>query len=102
MVAKKITKDLLLDLYCLYRDRSLDFTIEQLAFKVGLSRNRLGELFKRINPSNLQVEYGVSNRYQLILKEYLNEKTSITNLSQKYNVNRSTLYRNFERLTNGK
>ena len=36
MVASQITKDLLLDLYCLYRDRSLDFTIEQLAKRVGI------------------------------------------------------------------
>lgn len=65
MVASQITKDLLLDLYCLYRDRSLDYTIEELAIRAGRSRSRLGELFKRINPSNLGKLVALAHHYNL-------------------------------------
>ena len=101
MVARKLTEDVLLDLFLLYEDKSNDFTIKYLADKVGISRSRLGKLFKRINREKLRINYETTSKYLLPLKEYLEGK-SITEIAHKYGVSRTTLYSNFERLTNGK
>lgn len=98
MVAKKLDRDTLLDLYLLYKDISCDFTIACLAEKVNISRSRLGKLFKRINPESLEVNYDNNDKFKPILIEYFNG-ISVEKLAHKYSVSRSTLYRKFNKLT---
>lgn len=102
MVARKIDRDTLIDLYCLYVSPHHDFTIKDLAEKVNISRSRLGELFKKINPDDLTVDYGVdNNKYLPVLEEWLNTQKSINHLAHKYSIPKSTLHRKFQELTNG-
>ena len=101
MVARKLSRDVLLDLYLLYKDKSNDFTLEYLANKVGISRSRLGKLFKRINPDSLEVNYDNYDEYLDSFDKYLNGVDTVSNLAKNHGVTRATIYRKFDRLTNG-
>ena len=102
MVNRKLDKNTLLDLYTLYHDSSNDFTLKYLANKVGISRSRLGKLFKKINSDTLNVNYGNDEKYCLALNDSLNGTNTVSNIAQKYSVSRATLYRKIKRLSDGK
>lgn len=102
MVARKLDRDTIADLYCMYRDNSWgngDITIQFLADKVGISRSRLGKLFKRVNPQTLELNYGTDcHRYLAAFVEWKSKDLSLAKLSEKYHTPKSTLYRKFREL----
>lgn len=102
MVARKLDRDTIADLYCLYRDSksgNRDITIQFLADKIGISRSRLGKLFKRVNPQTLEINYGAScDRYLDAFVEWQSGSLSLSVLSEKYHTPKSTLYRKFREL----
>ena len=100
MVAKKLDRDTLLDLYLLYHDVNQDLTIQYLADKVGISRSRLGKLFKRVDPHSLEVDYDNDNLDLSIIAGYLQDGITLTSLAKKYRLSKSTLYRKFNKLKN--
>jgi predicted DNA-binding protein YlxM (UPF0122 family) len=102
MVARKLSRDEIIDAYLLYNDVNRDFTLEWLAEKFGISRSRLGKLFKRVNPKTLEINYGVDDsQYLEVYKEWKNDGGSLRYLSKKYGVSRNKLSRIFKRISDG-